>query len=104
MAAERASFAAKEGSQSFQEVTLDEVISRLNSDPAEGLKEAEAEKRLKRYGYNEISERKVNPYLSFAKKFWGLTAWVLEAIILLSWLLQRYGKSGFKISKASFEV
>jgi H+-transporting ATPase len=90
MAAERASFAAKEGSQSFQEATVDEVISRLNSDPAKGLKEAEAEKRLKRYGYNEISERKVNPYLSFAKKFWGLTAWMLEAIILLSWFLQRY--------------
>ena len=90
MAADRASFAEKEKSLGYQEATIDEVISRLDSDPAEGLKEVEVEKRLKLYGYNEVSERKVNPYLSFAKKFWGLTAWVLEAIVLLSWFLQRY--------------
>jgi H+-transporting ATPase len=90
MAADKASFAEKGRSQSFQEATVEEVISRLRSDSENGLKEAEAEKRLKRYGYNEVSEKKANPYLSFAKKFWGLTAWMLEAIIILSWFLQRY--------------
>ena len=90
MAADRASFAEKERSQSFQEATVDQVINLLRSDAENGLKEAEAENRLKRYGHNEVSEKKVNPYLSFAKKFWGLTAWMLEAIIILSWFLQRY--------------
>jgi len=90
MAADRASFAEKEGSQSFQEARVGEVINLFRSDVENGLKEAEAENRLKRYGYNEVSEKKANPYLSFAKKFWGLTAWMLEAIIILSWLLQRY--------------
>ncbi len=45
---------------------------------------------MKLYGYNEVSEKKANPYVSFARKFWGLTAWMLEAIIILSWFLQRY--------------
>jgi H+-transporting ATPase len=89
MTGDQTSFAEKAESQRFQEATVDEVINLLRSDVENGLKEAEAEKRLKRYGYNEVSEKKVNPYLSFAKKFWGLTAWMLEAIIILSWFLQR---------------
>lgn len=87
---DRAPFAEKEESQIFQKAKADEVINLLKSDSENGLKADEAEKRLKLYGYNEVPEKKANPYLSFAKKFWGLTAWMLEAIIILSWFLQRY--------------
>jgi H+-transporting ATPase len=79
-----------EESQIFQKAKAGEVVKLLKSDSESGLKTEEAEKRLKRYGYNEVPEKKANPYLSFAKKFWGLTAWMLEAIIILSWFLQRY--------------
>ena len=79
-----------EESQTFQKAKADEVVKLLKSDSESGLKTEEAEKRLKRYGYNEVPEKKANPYLSFAKKFWGLSAWMLEAIIILSWFLQRY--------------
>jgi H+-transporting ATPase len=37
-----------------------------------------------------VPEKKKNPLISFFKKFWGLTAWMLEAIIVLSWVLHRY--------------
>jgi H+-transporting ATPase len=55
-----------------------------------GLNSAEIEKRRAEYGFNEVPEKKANSLLQFAKKFWGLTAWMLEIIIILSFFLQRY--------------
>ena len=54
-----------------------------------GLAHAEVQARQRQYGYNEVAEKKANPLLQFAKKFWGLSAWMLEAIILLSWILHK---------------
>ena len=55
-----------------------------------GLSSTEVERKLKRYGFNEVPEKKAQPVVQFAKKFWGLTAWMLEIIIILSFFLQRY--------------
>ncbi|HVP16363.1 MAG TPA: plasma-membrane proton-efflux P-type ATPase [candidate division Zixibacteria bacterium] len=68
----------------------EEVLRSLDSDLNSGLKAAEVETRLRQYGYNEVPEKKANPVARFANKFWGLTAWMLEIIIVLSWILQRY--------------
>jgi H+-transporting ATPase len=68
----------------------EEVLKSLNSDLSRGLQTADVESRLERYGYNEVPEKKVNPLARFARKFWGLTAWMLEVIIVLSWYLGRY--------------
>jgi len=65
------------------------TLKLLKSDFASGLKQTEAENRLKRYGYNEVPEKKTNPILKFLAKFWGLTAWMLEFIIILSWFLHK---------------
>jgi len=59
-------------------------------DPNRGLTQAEAEALLKQYGYNEIPEKRTNPVIRFVKKFWGLTAWMLELIMILSWILHKY--------------
>jgi H+-transporting ATPase len=67
--------------------TVDSPTSELMNT---GLTSAEAEKKLKQYGYNEVAEKKPNPAGQFARKFWGLSAWMLEAIIILSYFLQRY--------------
>jgi H+-transporting ATPase len=71
-------------------VKAEEVLRSLNLDLSSGLKAAEVETRLRQYGYNEVPEKKANPVARFAKKFWGLTPWMLEIIIVLSWILQRY--------------
>jgi H+-transporting ATPase len=55
-----------------------------------GLSSAEVERRQSQYGFNEVPEKKTNSAKQFAKKFWGLTAWMLEIIIVLSLFLQRY--------------
>jgi H+-transporting ATPase len=62
----------------------------IPSDLKKGLTDAEAKERLQRYGFNEVPEKKANPAVMLARKFWGLTAWMLEIIIVLSWLLQKY--------------
>lgn len=57
---------------------------------ANGLSSSEAQKRKVQFGYNEVAEEKANPAIQFAKKFWGLTSWMLEIIIVLSWYLKNY--------------
>jgi len=65
-------------------------VKQANTDPAKGLNQSEAESRLKEYGYNEVQGKKANPVLLFLKKFWGLSAWMLELIIILSWFLHKH--------------
>ena len=74
----------------FAKPGAEEVVRSLLTNMETGLEAAEIQSRVKQYGYNEVPERKENPLLRFAKKFWGLTAWMLELIIAVSWLLHRY--------------
>jgi len=59
-------------------------MAELKTNPATGLSSIEASSLLKQYGYNEITENKTHPLLNFLSKFWGLTAWMLEFIVVLS--------------------
>ena len=43
-----------------------------------GLTPDEARRRLAEYGPNEVPERKTNPLVRLAGKFWGMTPWMLE--------------------------
>jgi H+-transporting ATPase len=56
----------------------------------DGLTTAEVERRRLHFGPNEVPEIKSRPFRNFLKKFWGLTAWMLEAIIVLSWILRKF--------------
>ena len=67
----------------LKSVPLAEVEERLNASP-DGLSQAEAEKRLARYGPNEIAEHKPNPILKFLSYFWGPIPWMIEIAIILS--------------------
>jgi len=72
------------------DATLDKVIGDLNVELAQGLSSSEVAKRLAQSGYNEVAETKANPILRFAGKFWGISAWMLEMVVILSWYLQKY--------------
>ena len=61
-----------------------------NVDYVKGLSSDQVKARQKQYGRNEVAEKKTNPTLAFAKKFWGLTAWILEIAIVLSFILGNY--------------
>jgi len=62
----------------------------MGIDAVNGLSIDEAKKRLAEYGYNEVPEKKPNPILKFATKFWGLTSWMLEFTVILEWILGKY--------------
>ncbi|MDQ6615899.1 MAG: plasma-membrane proton-efflux P-type ATPase [Actinomycetota bacterium] len=65
---------------------LPEVEGRLASS-AEGLTDAEAQKRLIQYGPNEIEEKKDNELLKLLTYFWGPIPWMIEAAFILSGVL-----------------
>ena len=43
-----------------------------------------------KYGRNEVAEKQQNMIVGFLKRFWGLTAWMLEIAIILSFVLGKY--------------
>ncbi len=74
----------------FAQTPIEEVLGALRVDAAVGLTQAEAEARLRQYGYNEVAEHRESTLRAFLKKFSGLSAWMLELIVLLSWVLHKY--------------
>lgn len=68
---------------------VDETLSLYQSNLSSGLKGTVARGRQIQYGFNEVLEKKTSPLLGFFKKFWGITAWMLELIVLLSFLLNK---------------
>ena len=68
-------------------VQADEAFS-INDE--KGLNSNQVKERQRQYGRNEVAEKKTNPTVAFAKKFWGLTAWMLEIAIVLSFVLGKY--------------
>jgi len=68
----------------------EEPAESMTPNVQTGLSSAEVEERLKRFGFNEVLEKKPSALFAFAKKFWNLTSWMLEIIIVLSLFLQRY--------------
>lgn len=62
-------------------------LAALGSTKKSGLTAVEARSRLMRDGANDVPEEKRHPLLLFARKFWGLSAWMLELIAVLSFAL-----------------
>ena len=75
--------------EDLQNLGMEDAVKLFKTDLISGLKQKRVESYHQQYGYNEVPEKKSNPLLKFLKKFWGLTAWMLELIILLSWYLHK---------------
>jgi len=70
--------------------SVPDTLSALKVNPDTGLARAEVDARQKENGYNEVAEEKGRPFLKFLGKFWGLSAWMLELIMVLSVALGNY--------------
>jgi H+-transporting ATPase len=80
---------APEAKDDLKTLPLAEVESRLDSS-ADGLTQAEAEKRQTKYGPNELVEEKQNPLLKFLGYFWGPIPWMIEAAVILSGVVRHW--------------
>jgi H+-transporting ATPase len=69
---------------------VEDIVVSLETDLRSGLSSTSATDRLNRLGPNEVPAKRAYPLLLVAKKFWGLTAWMLELIIVLSLVLRKY--------------
>jgi H+-transporting ATPase len=69
--------------------SVKELFQKLSSSE-KGLSAAEAKKRLEQYGYNEITEKKINPLLKLLSYFWGPIPWMIEAAAILSAIVRHW--------------
>ncbi len=71
------------------ELPIDQLQQRLKCS-LEGLAPDDAQRRLAKYGYNELAEEKTNPLLKFLTYFWGPIPWMIEAAAVLSALVRHW--------------
>jgi magnesium-transporting ATPase (P-type) len=70
--------------------SVPETLASLQVNPDTGLTHAEVDVRRKEHGYNEVAAEKGHPFRKFLGKFWGISAWMLELILVLSAVLGKY--------------
>ncbi|MFA7060392.1 MAG: plasma-membrane proton-efflux P-type ATPase [Pedobacter sp.] len=70
--------------------SVPETLAALHVNPETGLTSTEIDARRKEHGYNEVAEQKGRPVSDFLRKFWGISAWMLELIMVLSAVLGKY--------------
>ena len=70
--------------------SVPDTLAALQVNPDTGLTHAEVDIRRKEHGYNEVAEKKGHPVLKFLRKFWGISAWMLELIMVLSAVLGKF--------------
>jgi P-type E1-E2 ATPase len=70
--------------------SVPDTLAALRANPDTGLAQADVDGRRKENGYNEVAEKKGHPVLKFLGKFWGISAWMLELIMVLSAVLGNY--------------
>jgi H+-transporting ATPase len=80
----------KSPTEEYIGISIEETIKRLSTDQKMGLSMESIKERIHRMGYNEVPEKKQNALLNFLKRLWGLTPWMLEITIALSYVLKRY--------------
>jgi plasma-membrane proton-efflux P-type ATPase len=70
--------------------TVADTLAALHVNPEAGLSGPDVDLRRNEHGYNEVAVQKEHQVRRFLAKFWGLSAWMLELIMVLSAVLGKY--------------
>lgn len=70
--------------------SIPDTLAALHVNPEIGLSPTEEEAVRRINGYNEVADQKGHPVLQFLHKFWGISTWMLELIMILSAVLGKY--------------
>ncbi len=68
---------------------LAQTLATLQTNPERGLSQDDAQARATRDGPNAIPEKPRHPWRRFLGKFWNLSAWMIELIALLSFVIHK---------------
>ncbi len=75
--------------RAIEDVPSAKVLEQL-STTGEGLSNAEAARRLERYGPNALEEKRVHPLLKLLGYFWGPIPWMIEVAAALSAVVREW--------------
>ncbi len=75
--------------EELKKASVKELLQELSSGE-NGISSQEAEKRLLQYGYNEITEKKINPVIKFLRYLWGPIPWMIEIAAILSAIIRHW--------------
>jgi H+-transporting ATPase len=84
---------AQSAEAQLKDVPVAEIMKRLAAS-ADGLSQAEAQKRLEKYGYNELPEKKDSAVLKFLSYFWGPIPAMIMVAAILSGILRHWPDLG----------
>jgi len=87
----------------FEDLSLEDLENQLDAT-LDGLTQDEVQRRLEKYGYNKLDEKKVNPILKFLSYFWGPIPWMIEVAAVLSALLQHWMDLGVILALLVFNA
>jgi H+-transporting ATPase len=73
----------------LRNVPAEQLLKRLESS-RNGITPAEAERRLRRYGPNELDERRVSLFVKIIGYFWGPIPWMIETAAAISAVVQHW--------------
>ena len=71
-------------------LNFSDAVKKLNTNLKSGLTKNEIEKRRKLYGFNEIKSKKNNPFKKLAKRFYGPIPFMLEFVIIITYIIGHY--------------
>ncbi len=77
----------------FHALSIEETFKLLNSSP-KGLNSQEAEKRLKKFGLNELEEKKESKFLIFIRQFNNPLVYILIAASIITFFMGDYLDTG----------
>jgi hypothetical protein len=80
---------AQSDGRKLKDLPLAEVQKQLSSS-ADGLSKTEAQTRLEKYGYNELTEKKNSAILKFLSYFWGPIPIMIMVAAILSAVLRHW--------------
>jgi plasma-membrane proton-efflux P-type ATPase len=70
--------------------SVPDTLTSLQVNADTGLTRADVDIRRQTSGFNEVATTQEHPFRSFLGKFWGISAWMLELIMVLSAVLRNY--------------
>jgi H+-transporting ATPase len=68
---------------------INDLFKKLSSS-TKGISSSEAKERLRKYGYNEITEKKKSLILKLLSYFWGPIPWMIEVAAILSAIVHHW--------------